>query len=257
MRVMSSHRSDLNSRSLKVLCVEDLPLLVDGLGLALKYIDPGSQLITVPAASLAMAALTNEDDFSLVLLDTQSYTEQAFELIEFIRHRFEALPVVVYSAADTPALVRRAFDAGVAGYISKRSSCAVLVCALRLVLAGGMYLPPALLDRQEEAALAEDQHVAALKAFKLTGREVDVLSLLVKGQSNKVISRELDIAESTTKTHVSSIMRALQVKNRTEVSALVNRLRLQGGSASSGGCPAAVEALARAGRSEHLGVRAG
>ncbi len=255
MQITASRQVDSKDRSLKVLAVEDHPLLIDGLSLSFKYIDPKSQLITVPLASQAISVLAQEGDFSMVLLDIQSHSTQAFELMEVLQRRFDGLPVVVYSAADAPALIRRAFEAGVRGYISKRSPCAVLVCALRLVLAGGMYLPPALLASDEAQAL-DDAPVAALKAFNLTGREVDVLSLLVKGQSNKLISRQLDIAESTTKTHVSSIMRALQVKNRTEVSALVARLKYQPAPSVLGGCSAGAEHLSRARRSEQ-GMRAG
>lgn len=259
MQITDSRWADFKGRSLKVLCVEDHPLLIDGLSLALRYIDPQSQLVTVPAVSQAAAVLELENDFSLVLLDVQHHMEQVFELIASIRYRFDTLPVVVFSAADDTALIRRAFDAGVLGYISKRSPCAVLVCALRLVLVGGMYLPSALLADQvpgEDSVLDGDPQACVLEAFNLTHREVDVLSLLVKGQSNKVISRELAISESTTKTHVSSIIRTLGVKNRTEVTDLVARLRLRrfqrhAQGLTPGGCPAAAGPVAHGGRNGH------
>lgn len=166
----------------------------------------------------AIIRLVDHDDFSLVLLDLQVDRVKSFELISLVRSRHQRLPVVVFSAEEDVAIIRSAFDAGVSGYIPKRSSGEILVGALRLILAGGTYIPPTVLSNLRKKG-------PVTTGFKLTAREAEILPLLALGMSNKLISRRLAIAESTTKTHVSAIMRTLQVKNRTEVSALVGQLK--------------------------------
>ena len=120
--------------------------------------------------------------------------------------------------------VVRALDHGALGFISKTSSRDVLLGALRLILAGGVYIPPEILG----AAPRPDQRGAGRASSRLpdarpspaelglTERQVDVLALMMQGKSNKLICRALDLAEPTVKNHVSAILKALKVSNRTE-----------------------------------------
>jgi DNA-binding NarL/FixJ family response regulator len=118
------------------------------------------------------------------------------------------------------------------GFISKRSAPPVLLGALRLVLAGEVYVPPEVLRTQlltpsRRAPSTAADHARAGKDFDLTKRQLDVLALLVQGKPNKVICRELGLAEGTVKAHTAAIFRALHVSNRTEAGFAVSSLGIQ------------------------------
>jgi DNA-binding NarL/FixJ family response regulator len=106
------------------------------------------------------------------------------------------------------------------GFIPKSSTPEVLVQALRLVLAHGVYLPPTVLDAaaMTTPTTAADSQGAAGHATSLglTTRQIDVLRCVIQGKPNKIIARELDISEGTVKAHLSSVLRAFGVRNRTE-----------------------------------------
>jgi DNA-binding NarL/FixJ family response regulator len=123
--------------------------------------------------------------------------------------------VIVVSGADDPALVRQAVDHGALGFIPKSSTSAVIVNAIRLVLSGGTYLP-----REIMATPAPVTNAApvprAMEGLGLTPRQADVLALLLAGKSNKLISRELNLAEGTVKNHVAAVLKALGVETRVQ-----------------------------------------
>ena len=105
------------------------------------------------------------------------------------------------------------------GYIPKSSSSRQMITALRLVLAGEVYVPPSLLAALEglqaapvRAAVAADE--AGVSG--LTSRQMEVLRLMAQGLSNKAICKRLDVAEGTVKLHVAAVMRALSACNRTQ-----------------------------------------
>jgi DNA-binding NarL/FixJ family response regulator len=118
-----------------------------------------------------------------------------------------------------------ALDAGAVGFIPKSAPRSVMVSALGLVLAGGIYIPPeAWPSRPKDAALsAVPERPPTPAELGLTGRQLDVLALLMRGRSNKAIARTLSIAEVTVKHHVTALMRALQVSNRTEAALAIAR----------------------------------
>jgi DNA-binding NarL/FixJ family response regulator len=96
-----------------------------------------------------------------------------------------------------------------------------MVNALRLVFAGGVYIPPEALVRGETKAL---ERPVAPADLGLTKRQLDVLALMMQGKSNKMISRLLDVAEPTVKHHVTAVLKALKVANRTEAVIAVGAL---------------------------------
>jgi DNA-binding NarL/FixJ family response regulator len=130
--------------------------------------------------------------------------------------------VVVLSASEQPDTVMRALDAGAMGFIPKTSSNQVLLGALRLVLSGGVYLPAEVLRRSPIQASA-----ASYRDLGLTQRQAQVLALMVQGKPNKIICRELALAEGTVKIHVTAILKALDVTNRTQAVIAVGKLGLK------------------------------
>jgi len=123
------------------------------------------------------------------------------------------------------------------GYIPKLSTNEVLVSALRLVLSGGIYIPPEILARWAPPLAPDEEIVAALAArggprprvpadLGLSERQAQVMRLLLEGKSNKLICRELDLAESTVKNHVTLILKALNVTSRTQAVIAAARMGL-------------------------------
>jgi DNA-binding NarL/FixJ family response regulator len=119
-------------------------------------------------------------------------------------------------------------DAGAAGFIPKSSTNEVMETAVRLVLAGGKYLPPEVLARRTATAPSTRQpgNTAAVATLGLTERQMQVLRLIARGASNKAICRELGLAERTVKAHVTAVFRALNVDSRTQAALAAARLGL-------------------------------
>lgn len=115
---------------------------------------------------------------------------------------------------------------GAAGFIPKTSSSKVMLSALRLVMSGGVYLPPALIDENSVSTRDAPGADMSLDATPLTPRQREVLALLGQGKSNKEIARTLNLSEGTVKLHVTAILKALNVSNRTGAVVAASRLGL-------------------------------
>ena len=103
-----------------------------------------------------------------------------------------------------------------------------MLSAFNLIFSGGIYIPPEILNRREPAAVARAAPAKAMAAdLGLTERQMEVLALMMQGRSNKAISRVLDLAEPTVKIHVSAILKALKVANRTEAVIAATALALR------------------------------
>ena len=133
-------------------------------------------------------------------------------------------PVIVLSGTEDPSAIRHVLDLGVQGYIPKSSPPDVILNAVRLVVGGGIYVPPEAMKSAAATvapafALSNGNDGLTTKerlATVLTDRQIDVLKLLAKGRPNKLIARELQISEGTVKIHLAAIFRALHVRNRLE-----------------------------------------
>jgi len=195
-------------------------------------------VVGVAGARGAREALAVEPGFDLVLLDLRLGDADGFELLVELRNGWPAVPVVVVSASDRSADVIRAIDLGAMGFVPKRASNETLTEALHVVMSGGIYVPPMTMGGvgdsgapQSESAPhadASETGAKALAAFKLTPRQTDVLGLLLRGQSNKLIARELDLSVETVKDHVAAVLRALGVNSRTQAVLAVSQMSSQG-----------------------------
>ena len=160
-------------------------------------------------------------DLALILLDLQLPDRDGIEMLGELREHYPAISVVMLSAFNDRDNVVRALDNGALGFIPKTDSREVLLGALRLILAGGIYIPPEMLGARTGRSRRAGQACAPQKRpspaeLGLTERQVEVLALMMQGKSNKLICRALDLAEPTVKNHVSAILKALDVTNRTE-----------------------------------------
>jgi DNA-binding NarL/FixJ family response regulator len=205
---------------MRILVVDDHPLMADALGHAMSALDraPVVEKTGNLASALARAA---EASFDLCLLDLGLPDCSGLKALTRMREAFPTLAVVVVSGVDDMASVIAALELGAMGYIPKTSQRDVLLSAVRLVASGGIYVPPEAL-RQAPPPATE-----STPALALSSRQQEVLGLLLKGLSNKLIARQLDITESTAKIHVSAVLRALGVATRTQALIAANRLGLR------------------------------
>ena len=197
---------------MNVLIVDDHPLYREG-GKALLYgLDESINVFSASrVAETATAAAGRTID--LVLLDMNLPGTSRMDALHEVRTLFEGTPVVVVSGEEDPALVLATIDAGAAGFIPKSTDPKVTIQALRLVLAHGVYLPPLAL---QHAAQQAGRRTAQSGAPSLSDKQRAVFRLLLQGKANKVIARELDIAEGTVKAHLWAVYQALGVNTRSQ-----------------------------------------
>jgi len=234
---------------MKVLLVDDHPLILAALQSVIQGLGDDVTVRGVDSAQAAREALQADADYDLVLLDLALGDADGFDVLTEFRAAYPALPVVVVSASDRASDVIRAIDLGAMGFVPKRSSNAALFDALRMVMSGGLYVPPNMLGLDGDAAPAAPaeasnaalRHVAAaplgeraaaephqavpsLANVGLTPRQNEVLSLLLKGLPNKLIARELNLSVETVKDHVAAVLRALGVSSRTQAVLAVSQM---------------------------------
>jgi len=200
---------------MKILVIDDHPLIQEALRHVLVALDPALEFIQAQDASEAHAALSREPDTDLILLDLALPGCDGFDLLAELRREWPGMPVLVLSATHDRETVEHALDLGAMGFIPKTANTRVLLEALQLVLAGGVYVPSEPL--RASSAVRPRTTVTRPEQLGLTLRQADVLKLLVQGKPNKLICRDLKLSEGTVKVHVSAILRALNVRNRTQV----------------------------------------
>ena len=214
---------------MKILVVDDHPLIREALKGVLRDLDSRIDLIEAESVHQALALVAEHPDLGLMLLDLNLPGESGLDALPLLRESHPQLPVVVLSASDEPGIVTRAIDAGAMGFIAKTSSRDLLVNSLRRVISGGVCLPEDALLEQGGTGRggSADVHSPALHDVGLSERQGQVLALLVQGKPNKMIGRELNLAEGTVKIHVAAILKTLKVANRTQAVFAVSTLGLR------------------------------
>jgi len=231
---------------MKVLLVDDHPLILSALHKVIQGLGDDVSVLGAGSAAEARAALLEDSDYDLVLLDLALGDADGFDVLVELRAAYPALPVVVVSASDRTSDVIRAIDMGAMGFVPKRSSNEILFEALRMVMSGGLYVPPMMLGldapsthegdtvpdvMRPTAAQASQEDVpkapASLDAVGLTPRQGEVLGLLLQGKPNKLIARELNVSVETVKDHVAAVLRALGVNSRTQAVLAVSQMQQQ------------------------------
>jgi DNA-binding NarL/FixJ family response regulator len=207
---------------MKILVVDDHSLIREALRGALKDLEDEVAVLEASDSRQTLELAEQHADLDLILLDLVLPDRDGFSLLAELRKRYPAVAVVVLSAMDQRSNVIRALDLGVLGFIPKNASREIMLRALQLVRSGGVYIPPQILLNERPAPPPPMLNGRAAPTatspedIGLTGRQLDVLELMMQGKSNKAIGRALDLAEPTVKNHVTAIMKALKVTNRTE-----------------------------------------
>lgn len=202
---------------MKLLQIDDHLLFREGLARLLEDFSPRLEIRGTGQFAEGLQLLAKEADFDLVLLDMRLPDAAGPEMITQLRTLPAAPPIVCLTGDNSRETILASIAAGAMGYIPKSASSEALLAALRVVLTGGIYLP----------ASIHEAEPAPLHHPELSPRQREVLRLLLEGHSNKDICRVLGLAPATIKTHVSAVLRALNVTTRTQAVLAASRLDLR------------------------------
>ena len=209
-----------------LLIADDHPLFREALRGAVARVLPDAQLREAENVDALYQLVEAEPDADLLLLDLNMPGAHGFSALVHLRALHPQLPIVVVSAREEPAVMRRALDHGAIGFIPKSADAKTLGEAISTVLEGDRWAPPAALNAP---ATAPDEHDAAHRLRDLTPQQFRVLQMLGSGLLNKQIAFDLGVSEATIKAHVTAILRKLGASNRTQAVLIAGRLALDPG----------------------------
>ena len=202
-----------------VLLVDDHPLFTAGMRCLLHGLDNALSMDEENTCEDALNRLKTTH-YDLLLLDLNLPGIQFMGALDSLRAAAPDTAIVVITAEDDPRIVRDAIEHGALGFIPKSSTPDLLIHALKVVLAKGIYLPVTVLElvRQHSAPLPAqtEANTVQTKLPALTARQMQVLRGVIVGQSNKAIAKSLNLSDATVKAHLTLTFRTLGVSSRTE-----------------------------------------
>jgi DNA-binding NarL/FixJ family response regulator len=227
--------------TMKTLLVGNHFLIRDALRGVLKELKNDAVVLEALDGQGAMRSLSEHTDISLVILDLDLRDGSSLSALGELREQHPAIPVVIISGVQDCNVIVRALNLGARGFILKSDERQIMLSALELVFAGGIYIPREVLalENSSVGSPASPPGIANRRASKLaelglTGRQLDVVRAMMKGKCNKAICRELNLAESTVKNHVGAILKVLGVRSRVEAVLAVGALGWDEPSADQG-----------------------
>ncbi|MBT2744829.1 MULTISPECIES: response regulator transcription factor [unclassified Lysobacter] len=225
---------------MRVLIADDHRLIVEGVKTKLSELEHEVEFVVAMNIAEFDAVLNRSDSgLDLAIIDISMPGAQGHRHIAEMRRVAADVPIIVLSGSEDTELIRTLLELGVQGFIPKAYSPDVMLSAVRLVLSGGVYVPPLLLAGVQargwtpaveipaaarNLSTAAEQHSLDGLRQILTERQIDVMRLLSQGKPNKLIARSLGISEGTVKIHLAAIFRALNVRNRVEAVVASRRL---------------------------------
>ena len=216
--------------TLKVLVIDDHPLVQEGVSAALESLADDVTVMSARDGEQGLATAAENPDLDLVLLDLALPGMSGFNLIGKLHERLPSLPVVVLSALEEPENVRHAINAGAMGFVPKSAATRVLIEVLQQVLEGNVTVPLALqssgppVSHALPGATGDSPSATEPDVALLTLRQLEVLSRVCQGKTNKQIATELGLSEKTVKAHVTAIFKVLGVVNRTQAVLVARRV---------------------------------
>ena len=206
-----------------ILIADDHELIREGIRQSLLDLNPDDSIYEAEDEQQVMAVLQSET-IDVLLLDLVLPNGKSFQLLENVVENYPEIKVAMLTASEDVNDVRRCMDIGASAFITKTSGKSNLVNALRLVIAGGVFISPDLIDKinqsQAEAVNSgEDEN----EIKTLTNRQREVLALVCKGSSNKEIANLLGLSDNTVKIHMTAILKSLGVSNRTQAVLVANK----------------------------------
>jgi DNA-binding NarL/FixJ family response regulator len=213
----------------RFLLIDDHPIVCDALRYTLESVSPGALVDYAASFAEARRLLAESRPYDCMLLDLGLPDSDGYEALTRLREQRPGVPIVILSAEAERDTILHCLELGAHGFIPKSAHHDVIRHALRLVAAGHMYVPREAIRGEWGVANRATPRVAQRdpRSLGLTSRQCDVLRLILKGLPNKLICRELDLAEGTVKIHVSAVLRALGARNRTQAVVAANQLGLR------------------------------
>ena len=203
---------------MKVLVADDHAIFRQGLRVVLGDLAAAVEIVEAADFGEALVIAQDAQDLSLLLVDLRMPQMDGFAGLRALRLLLPRTPIMVLSASEEAADLFGALESGASGYLPKSASADVILDALRLVLAGGVYVPRALVSGGGKPLAPTDQGLGGSQRDSvLTPRQQEVLALIADGHSNKEIAHRLGTSEGTVKAHITAIMRALGVRNRIQL----------------------------------------
>ena len=224
--VSSARDSDAGAGMPTLLIADDHPLFREALRAAVARAVPDAIVHEADGVDALYALVEREPDADLLLLDLGMPGAHGFSALVHLRALVPQLPIVIVSAREEPAVIRRALDHGAMGFIPKSADAATLGHAIATVLAGDRWAPVSVASAP---AAAPEEHDAAQRLRELTPQQFRVLRMLATGMLNKQIAFDLGVSEATVKAHMTAILRKLGVSNRTQAVLVAGRLALDPG----------------------------
>jgi two-component system nitrate/nitrite response regulator NarL len=216
--------------TLKVLVIDDHPLVQEGVSAALETLADDVTVMSARDGEQGLGLAAENPDLDLVLLDLALPGISGFNLIGKLHEKLPSLPVVVLSALEDPENVRHAINAGAMGFVPKSAATKVLIEVLQQVLEGNVTVPLALqssgppVSHALPGATGDSPAGGEPDVALLTLRQLEVLSRVCQGKTNKQIATELGLSEKTVKAHVTAIFKVLGVVNRTQAVLVARRV---------------------------------
>jgi len=192
---------------MKIIVADDHTLFREGVRHLLMRLDDDVSVLEADCHDAALHLLKDNPDTNLALVDLHMPGREDMSGLTELLDNAQTIPVVVLSGSEELETINRVIKAGVMGFIPKHEHAEVMLCALRLVLSGGVYVPPLYLS-----STIADRQIQK----RLTPRQIEVLQQLRKGLSNKEIGHLMHLSEATIKSHISAIFRELNVDNRLQ-----------------------------------------
>ena len=199
---------------MKVLITDEQSLFRDGLSLRLKQINQDIAILQSSNLVDMQKILSKEPDIDILIVDIDLAELNAAEIINKIKNLAPNTKIVAISSSEDTRNIKKILSCGVKGYIPKRSDSNILSGALKLILDGGTYIPPAMLDNGID--YNGSSHISNPLKKNLTNRQSQVLDLIAQGKSNKQIAYDMGVSEATVKLHINALLRSLKVNNRTQ-----------------------------------------
>jgi DNA-binding NarL/FixJ family response regulator len=209
-----------------ILIADDHPLFRDALKRTVAQILPDARLLEADSVDGVTELAQQHSQAELLLLDLNMPGAHGFSALVHLRAAFPTLPVLVVSAREDPALMRRALGHGASGFIPKSAEVETIAEAIHAVLAGDTWLPPAVAGQQ--TSLDPEEEALAARVAELTPQQYRVLAMVCNGLLNKQIAYELSVSEATVKAHMTAILRKLGAQSRTQAVLLAGRLTVEG-----------------------------
>ena len=194
-----------NTQTIRVMVVDDHQVVRQGV-VALINTEPGLMAVAEASDGQQAVEMFRQYQPDITLMDLRLPVMGGVDATTLIRQEFPTAKIIVLTTYDGDEDIYRALKAGAQGYLLKGVSFDDLLDAIRTVYAGARRIPAAVAERLAERMSGQE----------LTGRELQVLELIVKGRSNKEISTELSISEATVKSHINSLLGKLGVTDRTQ-----------------------------------------